>query len=258
MLQVTRVRHAWPNPAGFCLNRPNGHRDYTFVHFTTSVELRLGGEDITVPEHACILYRPGTPQYFRCPNGMLHDFIHFINMPQDLLQMLHIPTDVLLFPRQWSFITPLIEEIETEFFAKKDCGEYLIDLKLRELFVKLGRSLKGENIEINNEKFAVEIRKLRAKMIQFPSRAWTVAEMAGELHLSESRFAHLYRSFFGTTPLDDLIHARMDAAKNELLFTNRAVYEIAEALGYRNTTHFCRQFKQLVGISPTEYRRDRT
>ena len=103
----------------------------------------------------------------------------------------------------------------------------------------------------------MEIRKLRAKMIQFPSRAWTVSEMAGELHLSESRFAHLYRSFFGTTPLDDLIHARMDAAKNELLFTNRAVYEIAEALGYRNTTHFCRQFRQFVGISPTEYRKDR-
>lgn len=257
MLQVTRVRHAWPNPAGFCLNRPNGHKDYTFVHFTTSVELRLGGDTITVPEHACILYLPETPQYFCCPNGMLHDFIHFTNVPQELLEMLPFSADVLLFPKQWSFITDLVEEIETEFFAKKEGYEHLIDLKIQELLIRLGRSLKGEHTEITNEKLIADFRQLRMKLIQSPAHAWTVAEMAAELHLSESRFAHLYKVFFGTTPLDDLIHARMDAAKNELLFTDHAIYEIAEALGYRNTTHFCRQFKQLVGISPTEYRRDR-
>lgn len=257
MMHATSVRHAWPNPPRFCLNRPSGHKDYTFVHFTTSVELRLGGEAITVPDHACILYLPGTPQHFCCPDGMLHDFIHFTDMPRELLEMLHFSTDVLFFPKQWSFITALVEEIETEFFAKKDGHEHLIDLKIKELFVKLNRSLKDDHAEINNEKLIADFRRLRVKVIQSPARAWTVAEMAADLHLSESRFAHLYKVFFGTTPLDDLIHARMDAAKNELLFTNRAVYEIAEALGYRNTTHFCRQFKQLVGISPTQYRRDR-
>lgn len=258
MLQVTNVRHAWPNPPGFCLNRPKGHRDYTFVHFTTSVKLRLGGEDITVPEHACILYLPGTPQHFCCPDGMLHDFIHFRNVPPDLLETLHIPTDVLFFPKQYAFITTLTEEIETEFLAQKDGYEYLIDLKIKELLVKLCRSAKSEYSEVVSEKLTADLRRLRKKMIQQPAHAWTVAEMACELHLSTSRFAHLYKVFFGTTPLDDLIRARMDAAKNELLFTNRAVCEIADGLGYRNTTHFCRQFRQVVGVSPTRYKKERT
>ena len=33
------IRHAWPEQAGFCLNRRNGYPGYSFVHFLTSVEI---------------------------------------------------------------------------------------------------------------------------------------------------------------------------------------------------------------------------
>ena len=43
MFTVTGIRHAWPEKAGFCLNRRHGHADLTFVHFFNSVELELNG-----------------------------------------------------------------------------------------------------------------------------------------------------------------------------------------------------------------------
>ena len=54
--------------------------------------------------------------------------------------------------------------------------------------------------------------------------------------------------------MDDLIRARIDTAKNRLTDTDLPVQTVAAELGYRNVTHFCRQFKQLTGLPPTEFR----
>lgn len=255
MINITSVRHNWPNPPGFCMNRPNGHPDYTFVHFTTSVEFGKGENVVTLPEHACIIYSPPTPQYFSCPQGMIHDWFHFNGLPKHLLDGLDIPTDTLFFPKQWSFITDITEEIENEFYAKREYNNRLIDLKVNELFIRLSRAIKGNYSETVDQKFTSELRQLRTDIAQNLSHDWSVAEMASKLMLSQSRFSHIYHTFYGTTPVDDLIRMRIHAAQNALAFTQSPIGEIACSLGYRNTTHFCRQFRQSLGMSPSEYRK---
>lgn len=81
--------------------------------------------------------------------------------------------------------------------------------------------------------------------------------MAARIPLSESRFYTVYKSFYGTSPMEDLIRARIDSAKNALLFTDRTISSIAESLGYNNLTHFIRQFRSFTGMSPSGYRRNR-
>lgn len=39
-----------------------------------------------------------------------------------------------------------------------------------------------------------------------------------------------------------------------LTTTNLRIGEIAEQCGYRHTTHFMRQFKAQMGVTPSEYR----
>lgn len=71
------IRHAWPEQAGFCLNRRNGYPGYSFVHFLTSVEIVIDGVRTVTPNHACIIYAPGTPQYFIARQPLVHDWFHF-------------------------------------------------------------------------------------------------------------------------------------------------------------------------------------
>ena len=33
MFKTESIRHAWPEKAGFAINRPKGHWQYTFLHF---------------------------------------------------------------------------------------------------------------------------------------------------------------------------------------------------------------------------------
>ena len=83
----------------------------------------------------------------------------------------------------------------------------------------------------------------------------TVKFMADGVGLSESRFFSVYKSFFGISPMDDLINARIDLAKNLLSGSDKKIYAIAQELGYAEVTHFIRQFKKRTGISPSKYRK---
>ena len=55
--------------------------------------------------------------------------------------------------------------------------------------------------------------------------------------------------------MDDLIHARIDTAKNRLCNSDESIHQLAADLGYRNVTHFCRQFKKITGLTPMEFRK---
>ena len=88
------------------------------------------------------------------------------------------------------------------------------------------------------------------------SSPWTIDELSKLVNLSPSRFQVVYKNIFGISPIDDLIKARVAAAKNMLCVLDTPVFEIARALGYNNQFHFIRQFKKQTGFSPTEYRKN--
>lgn len=48
---------------------------------------------------------------------------------------------------------------------------------------------------------------------------------------------------------------RMNIAKEKLRDTNQKIITIARDVGYINDSHFCKLFKEEVGISPVEYRK---
>lgn len=257
MLKITAIRHAWPEHAGFTLDRKNGHPDYSFVHFSNGAEIRLNGELVTVPHHACILYRPGTPQYIHSRYGLIHDWFHF-NGDETLPEQFGIPTDTLFYPLRSDFITDIIREMESEFLAERSGRDELLSLKTAELFIKLSRAVSGESTAVVDTSTSERLRKLRGEIFLSLDHPWSVAEMASRVGLSESRFYSVYRSVYGNSPMDDLIRARIDAAKNALSFSNQPVYAIAESLGYNNPTHFIRQFRSFTGISPAKYRKEET
>lgn len=132
-----------------------------------------------------------------------------------------------------------------------------MSLKTTELFIKLSRGLYDETVVSVDTPTTTRLRKLRSEVLLSLSHPWTVSEMASRIPLSESRFYNVYRSFFGTSPVDDLIHARIYTAKNALLFTDQTVSAIAESLGYNNVTHFIRQFRSFTGTTPAQYRKNK-
>ncbi len=255
MITISTIRHMYPENAGFFIDRKEGHRNWSFLHFHQSVEIFLEGKMIVTEPHAVILFRPGTPQYFITRENLIHDWFHFHTEDGEMPPISLFQPDRIHYPSCHKEITRWVAELETEFFASGFSSDILIDSKIKELLIRLERNLSAGAApsRIKNETLE-KFRFLRGELFSSTEKHPSVSEMAEKVNLSPSRFFALYKSIFGTSPTADLIHARVRSAKNMLIYTDKRIDDIAFSLGYENTTHFIRQFKSRTGKTPSEYR----
>ena len=98
------------------------------------------------------------------------------------------------------------------------------------------------------------LRKLYKELHRDPGLDWNQTGMAERMNISVSYLQKLYKKQFGIRFIDDLVQARMEKAVTLLTTTDLHIGEIAEQCGYRHATHFMRQFKAQMGVTPSEYR----
>ena len=55
--------------------------------------------------------------------------------------------------------------------------------------------------------------------------------------------------------MTDVISGKIEKAKEILTETGCTVSQVAAMCGYENEEHFMRQFKKIVGVTPTGYRK---
>lgn len=251
------IRHDWPEKAGFMISRPQGHTKYTFLHFLTPVQIRIGDTVVHAQPGACIFFSPGTPQWFWGEVSIIHNWMHATDALTPLLTRLQIPADRLLYPQETNFISELFRKMEQEHFSDRPERELLIDSYLTEFMIKFSRALQSLTpVEAVSREMRIRLQDTRQQILSQPERKWTVAQMASLAALSPSRFHAVYKATFATTPLQDLIEARVRYAKSLLLASESVTLpSIAEALGYHDQFQFIRQFKSLTGMTPGVYRK---
>jgi AraC-like DNA-binding protein len=73
--------------------------------------------------------------------------------------------------------------------------------------------------------------------------------------LSANYFGDLIKKETGKSAREYIQDKIIDMAKNKTFDASKSVNEIAYELGFKYPQHFTRLFKQRVGVSPNEYRR---
>ncbi|TDG00270.1 response regulator [Paenibacillus piri] len=82
-----------------------------------------------------------------------------------------------------------------------------------------------------------------------------IRDIADKLFMNASYLSDLFKQYTGTTFTEFVIEYRMQMAKELLLNEpTMKMYEIAEAVGYKNPKHFSQVFKKYVGVLPTDFR----
>lgn len=79
-------------------------------------------------------------------------------------------------------------------------------------------------------------------------------DVADVVHVSPSYLSRVFSRELGVPFKKYLIDLRLDQAKRLLLSTNKLIGEISLAVGYQDTSYFCRIFKQREGCSPNQFR----
>jgi len=87
------------------------------------------------------------------------------------------------------------------------------------------------------------------------SLSFCVADLAGIVQLSISRFSHAFKVSFGQPPFVYVKVRRMRHAQVIMLSTREPLAQIALDCGMSDQAHFSRVFRKVVGISPSLWRR---
>ena len=256
-MKIISARHAWPERKGFRLTRRKGHENWSFLHFWKPVQVLVNGELQQTRPNAVLIIKKGVPQELYSPdNELVHDWFHFDGEDvEEALSKAGLECDKLYYPKNCSFITELVQEIEGELFADEKNKDELVSNYLSVLLTILGRRIAAKDEEYAVDyQTQIDFKNLRNRVFSNLDRNWTINLMAEQVNLSESRFYAVYKAIFKTTPNQDLILARMDYAKRILSQnTTAAILDVALECGYSNEFHFIRQFKKHVGITPKQY-----
>jgi AraC-like DNA-binding protein len=84
-----------------------------------------------------------------------------------------------------------------------------------------------------------------------------LAELSAIAGLSVFHFAREFKRSAGVTPHYYLVGRRLERAKELLARSDLSVAEIAFVTGFSDQSHLARHFRQMIGVTPGQFRRSR-
>lgn len=84
-----------------------------------------------------------------------------------------------------------------------------------------------------------------------------VQDLATVAGMSRYHFSRVFASVTGLSPMRYVREARCERASTMLATTNLPIKTIAADVGFESTAYFCRVFRRLTSLTPSEYRRTR-
>lgn len=243
--------------ADFFIDRPTGSGDYLLLLLKTAAIFIIDGKKITAPENSFFLYPKGAPQHYRAipQSTFSNDWIHFDFEAgeKEQFEAYGIPYETAVQMENLQFLSYCVKSIAYETYSQNLYRQSSIVHYMALLFAKVGEHLHQSKSVVMDSKYEM-LSTIRNKIYSRPYEMRTVESTAHEVRMSISSFQHLYKKYFGTTFLQDLLESRMSYAKMLLTTTNLSSAEIASLCGYHTYAHFERQFRKKTGFSPLAYR----
>ena len=95
--------------------------------------------------------------------------------------------------------------------------------------------------------------RIMARNIEFPL---DINELCRQLKTSRRRFERAFLKQIGRSPAAYYVDIRLQAAREQLFYSNNQISHIAEVAGFQSDAHFCRTFRKHFGASPTALRKE--
>lgn len=134
--------------------------------------------------------------------------------------------------------------------------------RLARFFQVLATLVRHEGTPLSQKAFTASdtsrhfesIQRVVREVLQNFDQPIEMAEMVALADMSRATFCREFKKSTGRSLVEFVNEVRIDAARQRLRLTSDPVSQIALETGYGNLSHFNRQFRRLVGMSPREWR----
>ena len=147
--------------------------------------------------------------------------------------------------------------LAVEAYQIRPGRDKILDHLVSILFIECVRDYIAQLSDSNNWLQALshaELANALAAIHGKPDQAWTVESLAEQCCMSRSKFATLFSSMVGETPLAYLQQYRFRLASQHLREGQLSIQQIAHRVGYSSETAFSQTFKRLFNLTPSQYR----
>jgi len=156
-------------------------------------------------------------------------------------------------------VSELIIRMQNEYVNDgKDTIPYLRTL-LTQLLLECSRLIKREvNMPVIENDNDIIKKEVVANIIKYINNHYandiSLSLLSRHFHLNEQYISRLFKDVTGNNIINYLNAVRVNEAQHLLKESDMKVIDISRNVGYSNNVHFWRVFKNLTGISPSEYR----
>lgn len=166
----------------------------------------------------------------------------------------HIFNSILILSDSHLELVSLLSNLLYNTFTEKNPGYHI---SVREYFICLLTIISNEYVQTD---------KPSHQSYQFMDDAFTylethyfepltVKDLAGIAHLSERHFTRLFKEIYGSTPTAYIIRCRLTHACELIKNTSNTLSSISEECGFPNFPAFTKTFKDKIGVTPSQYRK---
>lgn len=129
-------------------------------------------------------------------------------------------------------------------------GELLASLE------EMEEALRG--LRMNREQYTLANKVREYIALHYADPDFSLTHAADSFAMNTKALSRIFKEEIGENFVDYLARLRMDEAKRLLTETSEPVQNIAERVGYLYPMSFIRVFKKLEGVTPGEYRKERS
>ena len=248
-------------PCKYARTEDHSHPGYSFIlTFDNNCKVVMDGKTISSIAGELTAFSP----------GVLHHEIK----TDEFARYIAILIDKEFFENQFSDYSSLpIKEFRADIFRPtSELKSYLKDFMIeyqnklpgfKKVLSSLSFTITHAIIRIllkkDSSKQEVGVRIDIGNLIEYMhsnyDKRLTIDDLANHITLSPSHLSRLFKKETGKSPLDYLIHLRIEKSKKMLLSSNKNITEIALDTGFASSSHFSSTFIKVLNMSPSDFKR---
>jgi AraC-like DNA-binding protein len=199
-----------------------------------------------------LLYDTSNLQLPRADLGALPGYHALFQVEPRLRQQQRFQNRLKLEMAELGRLAGMIAELEDELRSKPPGSHFLATAHFMRVVGLLARAYT--RVPVGKERPLHQISELLGHMERHYAEPLTIYDLTKVARMSQSTLFRVFRHIMGRSPVDYLIRLRVGKAAQILRREPLRIAEVSEAVGFSDSNYFSRQFHQVMGVSPREYR----
>lgn len=145
-----------------------------------------------------------------------------------------------------------------ELHKKEEGYQEICTNLLETLILLILRNTKSQFAAVSSDRVSRECTFIEQYIDEHFSENISLDTLSNLTYMNKYYMVHIFKKHKGIPPINYLIERRIAEAKYLLETTNYPVAKVAQAIGFSSQSYFSQVFRKELGMTPLQYRREKT